>query len=57
MPKQLEECVKQLIEDGYDEQSAYAICQSRLNKKDDDDEKQYKKAITKPRTLGSNETN
>lgn len=56
MPKKLEDCVKQLMEDGYDEQSAYAICQSRLNKKEEDEEKEYKKAIAKPRTLGSNET-
>lgn len=50
MPKKLEDCVQQLIEQGYTKQQAYAICQNSINK-EKEKEKEKPKPTGKPRTL------
>lgn len=54
MPKKLEDCVKKLIDKGYTEQSAYAICTASLNREQQEQEnkiqpEQSKKEIGKPK--------
>lgn len=54
MPKKLEDCVKKLMQDGYDESSAYAICQASIKESDKyetEEEKKKKNEKGKPRTL------
>lgn len=54
MPKQLDDCVKKLMQEGHDESSAYAICQSSIKENDKykkEEEKKKKNEQAKPRRL------
>lgn len=37
MPKQVEECVQELMDQGYEESEAWAICQARFNDESEKD--------------------
>lgn len=56
MPKRIDECVKALQEDGYDEDNAWAICMAQLDETFEDAEYQGEKVeLNKPfRTQGEN---
>jgi hypothetical protein len=45
MPTKLERCVKQLIDEGYEEQSAYAICTASIEKAQNKTFSDYPQAV------------